>query len=61
MGRIIPYIVEHKKCLKPPISLSLFQPAKVLALSVARFPWSASPQALLGGIFGDQLSTGWVN
>ena len=23
MGRIIPYIMEHKKCLKPPTSLNM--------------------------------------
>jgi hypothetical protein len=23
MGRIIPYIMEHKKCLKPPTSLNI--------------------------------------
>jgi hypothetical protein len=23
MGRMIPYIIEHKKCLKPPTSLNM--------------------------------------
>ena len=38
MGRIIPYIMEHKKCLKPPTSLYIYIICMSFSLMVVQSP-----------------------